>query len=126
MTRDDVLQELDRAVHLVLAGKGDEADAAASWCRETARTLGDRDLVVNCLQFLCGLAMRPGFDPQKRISLAQELASELPAPETLFQLAEAYRIAGRQADSTGAMRHAQALLDEEEGRTPPASRDAGH
>lgn len=126
MTRDDVLQELDRAVHLMLAGNGDEADAAASWCREKAKALGDRDLVVNCLQFLCGLAMREGFDPQKRIALAEELASELPAPETLFQLAESYRIAGREEDSNGAMRHAQAMLEEEEGRTPRTTRNASH
>jgi hypothetical protein len=114
MTRDDVLQELDRAVHLMLAGKGEEADAVALWCRETARSLGDGDLVVTCLQFLCGLAMREGFDAARRVSIAEELAGELPAPETLFQLAEAYRASGREDDATAAMRHAQALLDEEE------------
>lgn len=114
MTRDDVLQELDRAVHLMLAGKGEEADAVAIWCRETARSLEDRDLVVTCLQFLCGLAMREGFDAAKRIALAEELAAELPAPETLFQLGEAYRASGREADATASLRHAQALLEDEE------------
>ena len=114
MTRDDVLQELDRAVHLMLAGRGDEADAVAAWCREKARDLGDADLVVTCLQFLCGLAMREGFDPDRRVAIAEELAAACPAPETLFQLAESYRGAGRADDASATMRHAQALLDEEE------------
>lgn len=114
MTRDDVLQELDRAIHLMLAGQGEEADEVANACRETARGLGDADLMVTCLQFLCGLAMRDGFDPVKRVAIAEELAAQCPAPETLFQLAESYEKAGRAQDSTAAMRHAQALLDEEE------------
>lgn len=114
MTRDDVLQELDRAIHLMLAGEGDVADSVVNGCRETALALGDQDLVITCLQYLCGLAMRDGFDPSKRVAIAEELASQSPAPETLFQLAESYQKAGRAQDSTAAMRHAQALLDEEE------------